>query len=260
MLLPIIGALAGGALNAFGNSQERRTVNDRLNSLIETFRNSYMTENKIQGDIRRTSGIFNSNLTNALNSAAFKSRGLANSNVVKGSVVANSESAKLGAIQNIYNQAQNYNAGVTGKIAQLESSKAAGSPVSDFVGGAVQGGIAGAQVENLVGPSSSDGLGFWDSIKAELGIDTIDTNQLTALPSPPSVSDGSSIGDLLSTSPLNNHTKDIKSLLEYMLNTTKPQEQKAPSSNSKPGVSIWDSPMLNPKNKYFTAPSYPGVI
>lgn len=268
MLLPIIGALAGGALNAFGNASERKTVNDRLNSLIETFRNSYMTENKVQGDVRRISGMFNNNLTNALNTAAFRSRGIVNSNVVKGGVIANSESAKLGAVQNVYNQARSYNTQITDKIAQLESSKATGSQTADFVGGAIQGGIAGAQVENLTSSPSTnnqDGLGFWDSIKTELGIDTIDTNELTATPSMPGISSGASIGDMLSVSPLNEHPKDIKSLLEYMIDATKSKEQQPISSKSSPSNrsssgNIWNSKMLDPNFRYFSAPSYPGVI
>jgi len=150
-MLPIlIGAIAGGALNAFANNTSRQRTNSQIDTYIGTLRDNIISDNDIQSKIRRTTGAYSSNLNNSLNATAFTSRGTINSNVVKASVVSNVEGQRLNAINNIYDKAENFNKNIIDKIGQLETTKDTGNPIADFLGGAVQGGIAGAQINNLL--------------------------------------------------------------------------------------------------------------
>lgn len=148
----IIGTVAGAALNAFSEGQKRSAVNNRIQGFMDELGKHILSDDEIEGKVRRTTGIFNSSLNNMLNKTAFTSRGTINAPVAKAAVAAGVEGNRLEAVNNVYNQAESYNLSLHSKIAELGMAKQDGSVTGDLLSGGIQGGIAGAQISNLMFP------------------------------------------------------------------------------------------------------------
>jgi hypothetical protein len=153
-VLPALMALGSGIGNALMGSSQRNELNSRIDTLIKQLK-----ENEIDSDKMRTytggiNSIFNNNVTNTLNKTAFSQRGAINSNVSKAAMVAPIEGNRLQALTELRTRADATNLNIQEKIGQLEMSKATGNVVSDFLGGSVQGGMAGMQMETLIDENS----------------------------------------------------------------------------------------------------------
>ena len=150
MSLPFFTAIGGGLLNAFSNAAERKTINRRIDSLIGDLEDAMYDTGEISARRRDINASFNNAITTTLNKSAFNARGVINAPVAKAAAAAPIEASRQGAILDWEQRADNYNLGVLDRISQLEASRPSGNPVGDFVGGAVQGGIAGAQIDYLM--------------------------------------------------------------------------------------------------------------
>lgn len=157
MALPFIlaGAAIGGIASAFSNAAQARQRNAALGQAIQTLRENLLSQTDIDSSLRNINREFNSATTNVLNSTAIRSRGLANAPTVAAAAGARLQPARINALEGFRTQARSFNAGIFDRISGLQAQTAVSDPVGSFVGGAIQGGIAGAQIGRLEGLTSA---------------------------------------------------------------------------------------------------------
>lgn len=169
MALPFIvgGAMVGGLINALSGSSERRRRRKSISDAQELLRKNYISSQDIALQGNRINRYFNAAATNVLNSTALSTRGVVNAPVVAAAAAAPLAGQSALAQANYKESADRTNKSITEKIAMMELSKSeeSGTDFGDFFGGAVQGGIAGAQIGSMassikkVANENFDGIG-----------------------------------------------------------------------------------------------------
>jgi hypothetical protein len=150
-MLPIlIGAAIGGGLNMWSQGNQRRALNDRISGLVAQYREAMLDTQDVEERKRGVNAYYNASVANTLNKTAYQTRGVLNKGGVRAAAISGTEGQRAQALSNVQNYADSYNLDILNKISSLDMSKANGDAVGDFAGGAVQGGMAAANISKLM--------------------------------------------------------------------------------------------------------------
>lgn len=151
MPLPFIigGALAGGAINALSDLFSSNSQNANINKYENLLRDSKLSSGDITLGNKKIERFYNASITNLMNRSAINTGGVLNAPTVKAATVAPLAGQSAMAQANYDERAQARNEGIDRQIAAAELGRPTNNVLGDFFGGAVSGGIAGAQISSL---------------------------------------------------------------------------------------------------------------
>lgn len=142
-------ALGGGILNTIGGSIEADRIEKQKARMRAILEEAKISDGELTNILSNVHKLFNARLVTTLNSAALQSSGIANSNVTKGIVAGALEGQRLQAVTQTTENALNQNKQVDMKLAELEGISSNNNFLSDFLGGAISGGMLGMQATEL---------------------------------------------------------------------------------------------------------------
>ena len=145
----ILGAAIGGGLNLLSDVFTSKSINSRISGAQEQLRDLITDEDEIRQEENRLQKVFNTQLSQLLNTTAFRSRGFGNQNVATAATIAPSIGSQAQAMLDLRQNYQDKNANITSQIAQLEANKSNPDPFASLAEGAISGGIAQYQMEKL---------------------------------------------------------------------------------------------------------------
>lgn len=156
--VPLITAAASGIANAISGSSQAEQ--DRKNRAQATamLKEGLVSDEDLRSLLQKNTKMFNTSLTNLLNTTALKTRGVANAPVVGATVASNLEGQKLQSALDIEQNVMDRNQQITSQIASLSLGAQDSDPVGDFFSGAIGGATAGLELSKYV-----DGLSKLDS-------------------------------------------------------------------------------------------------
>lgn len=136
MLLELGLAVGGGLLNAFAGDAEREAQEKSKQRALALLEQNITNPQELDAMLRDINRLFNSRLVNTLNTTALRSRGVANSGVLKAAAAGSIESARLGTLADTRFKALESNKQIYGQMAATEASM---TPKGSFLGDLVSG-------------------------------------------------------------------------------------------------------------------------
>lgn len=136
MFLELGLAVGGGILNALAGQEQNAEIEKRKQAAIAALRENIIDPKELDTMLTDINRLFNSRLVNTLNSTAIRSRGVANSGVVKGVVAGQIEGARLGTLSETRFKALESNKQTMNQIANVNASMGRqNSFLGDFASG-----------------------------------------------------------------------------------------------------------------------------
>lgn len=155
MLFAIGAAVVGGALNALSGAAEDREMEKRKQAAMAQLRQNIIDPNELDSMLNNVNRLFNNRLVNTLNSTALQSRGVANSNVVKGITAGQIEAGRLGALTDTQLKVQEGNRQTYSQMAGIESSTGGRhNAIGDFASGALAAAPVGMELSKMLSPNT----------------------------------------------------------------------------------------------------------
>lgn len=155
MLFAIGAAVVGGALNALSGAAEDREMEKRKQAAMAQLRQNIIDPNELDSMLNNVNRLFNNRLVNTLNSTALQSRGVANSNVVKGVTAGQIEAGRLGALTDTQLKVQEGNRQTYSQMAGIESSMGGRhNAIGDFASGALAAAPVGMELSKMLSPNT----------------------------------------------------------------------------------------------------------
>lgn len=149
-------AVGGGILNALNGSAEDREMEKRKQAALTLLRENIIDPVELDTMLSNINRLFNNRLANTLNSTALRSRGIANSGVVKGIAAGQIESGRLGAISDTEFKALESNKQTRAQMAQTEVQYGSQHNFfGDFAGGALAAAPVGIELSKMLGNATS---------------------------------------------------------------------------------------------------------
>lgn len=110
MLLELGLAVGGGLLNAAAGSAQNDQLEKQRQEMLKLLEESLIQPEELDRMLGNVNRLFNNRLVNTLNSTAIRSRGIVNSNVVKGATAGAMEGARIGTLEQTRFSARESNA------------------------------------------------------------------------------------------------------------------------------------------------------
>jgi hypothetical protein len=148
--LALASAFGGGILNFLSGRDVAKQREEAIRTFQESMGEQLLSEEDIrqrQRDIGRT---FNTNIQNLLNTTALSTRDAANAPVISAAAIAPVVGQAATAQAGIREDSLAFNKQIRNMIAQAGLNMPESDPIGDFFGGMIQGGIAGAQISELI--------------------------------------------------------------------------------------------------------------
>lgn len=159
MLLELGLAVGGGILNAVAGAEQDREMEKRKQRSLSLLRENIVDPDELDDMLSGINQMFNSRLVSTLNSTALRSRGVANSGVVKGVTAGQIEGQRLGTLSDTRFRVQESNNNTRTQMANVESSiGSSNSVVGDFFAGGLTALPAAMEAGKMLNPSVSTTL------------------------------------------------------------------------------------------------------
>jgi hypothetical protein len=142
----IIGAAFGGIGNAISNSSSTNKNNSNIDNYIRMLGDAQISDEEIDGLLKNIKRRFNSKVSTTLNSAAFQSRGTANSNVAASAMIAPLVAQEYETNVDVKERQLSHNKGIEAEKAKGQLGYQDSNFLGSFISGAVSGGMAGHQI------------------------------------------------------------------------------------------------------------------
>lgn len=159
MLLELGLAVGGGLLNAAAGSAENDQLEKQRQEMLKILQESIIDPAELDHMLANVNRMFNNRLVNTLNSTAIRSRGIANSNVVKGATIGTLEGARLGTLEQTRFSARESNAKTRAAMVGVNLQTA---PKHNFFGDFVAGGLQalplGMELSKMMNPEVANTL------------------------------------------------------------------------------------------------------
>jgi len=190
MLLELGLAVGGGLLNAAAGSAEDAELEKQRQKMLGLLQENIIDPAELDRLLADVNRMFNNRLVNTLNSTALRSRGFANSNVVKGATAGAIEGARIGTLSDTRFRALENNRNVRGQMVGVDLQT---MPKHTFLGDFASGTLTAL-------PTVLEGSKYFSTPDATLPSDSIELPNITkgTSPSIPSY-DGSNIDTGLNT-------------------------------------------------------------
>jgi hypothetical protein len=138
MILELGMAVGGGILNALAGAEANRAEEKKKQQALSLLRENVIDPDELDSLMRDINMTFNNRLTSTLNTTALRSRGAANSGVVKAAVAGQMEGQRLGTLQDTKFRALESNKATYSSMASvIASSPTPSSGVGNFAKGAM---------------------------------------------------------------------------------------------------------------------------
>jgi len=173
MILELGMAVGGGILNALAGAEANRAEEKKKQQALALLRENVIDPDELDALMRDINMTFNSRLTNTLNTTALRSRGVANSAVVKGVVAGQMEGQRLGTLADARFKAMENNKQAYSSMASvIAGSPTPSSGVGNFFEGAMTAAPIGMELSKMM---SSD---IFNTLSPNEGADLIESEQL----------------------------------------------------------------------------------
>lgn len=159
MLLELGLAVGGGILNAAAGSAENDQLEKQRQEMLKILGESIIDPAELDHMLANVNKMFNNRLVNTLNSTAIRSRGIANSNVVKGATIGTLEGARLGTLEQTRFSAREANAKTRAAMVGVNlQTMPKGSFLGDFLEGGLQALPIGMELSKMMSPEVANTL------------------------------------------------------------------------------------------------------
>lgn len=154
-----IGGVVGGLTSMFSAASQADQINENIRAAKALMEKGLISQDELADRLHSIDRQFNSRLTSVMNSAAIRSRGIANMGTVKAAAAGAVEGARMATEMGVVEQSLSENRGIRQAQAQLELGKTDPDMIGSFAEGAAAGVATGMEVEKFIsGPGEIPGL------------------------------------------------------------------------------------------------------